>query len=123
MRIISAIEEVRSKLRGDEKAGADIIIRALEAPIRQIARNTGYNGAVVAVEVKEKPTNVGFNANSGEYVDMLKAGIIDPTKVSKQALQNASSLAGLLLTTESLVTELKEEDEEKEAAPIEGVVR
>ena len=109
---ISAVEEARAKLHGDEKSGADIIIRALEAPIRQIADNTGENGAVVANEVKELGGNMGFNANTGKYVDMLKAGIIDPAKVSKQALQNAAGLAGLMLTTETLVTELKDDEEE-----------
>jgi chaperonin GroEL len=122
LRAIPAVEAIREKLRGDEKAGVDIIARALEAPIRQIAKNSGVDGSVVASEVKEKPATVGFDANVGEYVDMIKAGIIDPTKVCKQALQNAASLAGLLLTTEALVTEIKEE-EDKEAAPAEGVVR
>ena len=122
LRAIPAVEAIREKLRGDEKAGVDIIARALEAPIRQIAKNSGVDGSVVAAEVKEKPATVGFDANVGEYVDMIKAGIIDPTKVCKQALQNAASLAGLLLTTETIVTEIKEE-EDKEAAPAEGVVR
>ncbi len=123
LRCIPAVDEVRSKVRGDEKAGADIIARALEAPIRQLADNSGVGGSVVASEVKELGTNMGFDANTGKYVDMLKAGIIDPAKVSKQALQNAASLAGLMLTTETIVTELKEEDEEEEAAVPEGVVR
>jgi chaperonin GroEL len=122
LRAIPAVEAIREKLRGDEKAGVDIIARALEAPIRQIAKNSGVDGSVVASEVKEKPANVGFDANVSEYVDMIKAGIIDPTKVCKQALQNAASLAGLLLTTEALVTEIKEE-EDKETALAEGVVR
>jgi len=122
LRAIPAVEAIREKLRGDEKAGVDIIARALEAPIRQIAKNSGVDGSVVAAEVKEKPATVGFDANVGEYVDMIKAGIIDPTKVCKQALQNAASLAGLLLTTETIVTEIKEE-EDKETAPAEGVVR
>ena len=121
LRAIDAVAEARGKLRGDEKTGADIVIRALEAPIRQIAANSGLDGSVVAAEVKEKATSTGLDANTGEYVDMLKAGIIDPTKVCKQALQNAASLAALLLTTETTVTEFKEEEEE--AVPIEGVVR
>jgi chaperonin GroEL len=123
LRVLPAIEEVRGKLRGDEKLGADIVMRALEAPIRQLARNSGADGSVVAAEVKEKSGNIGFNANTGEYVDMMKAGILDPTKVAKQALQNAASLAGLLITTETIITEIKDEDEDKKAAPIEGVVR
>ena len=122
LRSIPVAQDFRSKLRGDEKAGADIIIRALEAPIRQLASNAGHDGAVVAAEVGEKSGNIGFNANTGEYTDMLAAGILDPTKVSKQALQNASSLAGLLLMTETIVTEVK--DSEDEDAPVpEGVVR
>ena len=122
VRAIPVVEEARGKLRGDEKSGADILMRALEAPIRQIATNSGLDGAVVAAEVKEKIGNMGYNANNGEFVDMIKAGIIDPAKVTKQALQNAASLAGLLLTTETIVTELKD-DEENDAAPPEGVVR
>jgi len=120
LRAIPSVEETRSKLRGDEKAGADILMRALEAPIRQIADNAGADGAVVAAEVKELAGNMGFDASTGKYVDMLKAGVIDPAKVAKQALQNAASLAGLLLTTETLVTELKEDEEEK---AVEGAVR
>jgi len=120
LRAISAVEETRGKLRGDEKAGADIVMRALEAPIRQIADNSGVNGSVVAAEVKELAANMGFDANTGKYVDMLKAGIIDPAKVAKQALQNAASLAGLMLTTEALVTDLKEDEEEH---AVEGVVK
>ena len=122
VRAIPAVEEARGKLRGDEKSGADILMRALEAPLRQIAANSGLDGAVVATEVKEKSGNIGYNANDGKFVDMIKAGIIDPAKVTKQALQNAASLAGLLLTTETIVTELKD-DEDKDAAPAEGVVR
>jgi len=123
LRAIAAVNEVREKTRGDERSGVEVIARALEAPIRQIALNSGVDGSVVASEVKEKPATVGFDANTGEYVDMIKAGILDPAKVCKQALQNAASLAGLLLTTETIVTELKTEDEEKEAAPVEGAVR
>jgi len=124
LRCIPAVEKLRDKLEGDERIGADIVIRALEAPIRQIAENCGTDGSVVAAEVKSKPANVGFDANTGEYVDMFKAGIIDPTKVVRTALQNASSVAALMLTTEALVTNIKEEEEEGEQArPIEGAVR
>jgi len=121
IRAIPALEEVRSKCRGDEKAGVDIIKRALEAPLRQIAANSGEDGAVAVAEVIAKSGNMGFDAATGQYVDMLKAGIIDPAKVTKQALQNAAGLAGLLLATETIVTEFK--DEEAETAPIEGAVR
>ncbi|MBI5125830.1 MAG: chaperonin GroEL, partial [Planctomycetes bacterium] len=121
IRTIPALQEARKKFRGDEKLGLDIIIKALESPMRQIAANTGENGAVVVEDVKGKATNVGFDANTLQYVDMVKAGIVDPTKVARVALQSAASVAGLLLTTETMVTELKEEDEEAEA--VEGAVR
>lgn len=120
IRTIPALQEARKKFRGDEKLGLDIIIKALESPMRQIATNTGENGAVVVEDVKGKAINVGFDANTLQYVDMVKAGIIDPTKVTRVALQSAASVAGLLLTTETMVTELKE-DEEAEA--VEGAVR
>src|SRR5690606_23915014 len=88
--------------------GVEIITRALEAPIRQIATNTGEDGAVIADEVKHKPKNTGYNAATGEYVDMFKAGVIDPAKVVKSALRNAASIAGLMLTTQVLVTRTDE---------------
>ncbi|HHT9132725.1 MAG TPA: chaperonin GroEL [Candidatus Tripitaka californicus] len=121
IRTIPVLQEARKKFRGDEKLGLDIIIKALESPMRQIATNTGENGAVVVEDVKGKATNVGFDANTLQYVDMIKAGIVDPTKVTRVALQSAASVAGLLLTTETMVTELKEEEEEAEA--VEGAVR
>ncbi|MGB6042274.1 MAG: chaperonin GroEL [Pirellulales bacterium] len=113
LRCREVIEEVRAKLKGDEKIGADIILRAVEAPIRQIADNSGVDGSVVADEVGEKPTNVGYNANTGEYVDMFKDGVIDPVKVVRSALAHAASIAGLMLTTEALVTNLDSEDNDK----------
>ena len=119
LRVTGAVEKVRAKARGDEKLGVDIILRALESPLRQIAENTGQNGAVVVEEVRERPTNVGFDANTSQYVDMFEAGIVDPTKVTRSALQNAASVAGLLLTTETLVTEYKKKREEPE---VEGSV-
>ncbi|MBI3468777.1 MAG: chaperonin GroEL [Planctomycetes bacterium] len=117
---VEDVQKARDKLRGDEKVGADIVLRALESPIRQIAENTGVDGSVVAEEVRNRPTNFGYDANTGEYVDMIKAGIIDPTKVTRCALQNAASIAGLMLTTEALVTSIKEEDEQPK---VEGAVR
>ncbi len=111
LRVIPDVEAVRSKVRGDAKAGVDIIRKALEAPIRCIAENAGVDGSVVAAEVKEKPFGVGFDVRAMEYVDMMKAGIVDPTKVVRTALQNAASVASLLLTTETMVTDLKEEEE------------
>ena len=98
------------KLEGDEKVGANIVRRALEEPIRQIVENAGLEGSVIVEKVKaEKVANRGFDAESLEYVDMLEAGIIDPTKVERVALQNAASVASLLLTTEALVSDLPEE--------------
>src|SRR5437773_6038444 len=124
--LIRAIDSVRSlakKLEDDEKLGAEIVGRALEKPIRTIAENSGVDGAVVADEVRqrgEKNPNLGYNANSGEYVDMFKAGIIDPTKVTRSALQNAASIAGLMLTTEVMVTKI---DEEEPKSKVAGAIR
>ncbi|GIW87604.1 MAG: 60 kDa chaperonin 2 [Isosphaeraceae bacterium] len=128
LRCMPDVEALKATLTGDEALGAAIVLRALEEPIRLIASNSGYDGAVVAEEVKsrgqdEKTRDFGFNANTGEYVDMFKAGIIDPTKVTRTALQNAASIAGLLLTTEAMITNIKEDDEGKPGARIEGAVR
>jgi len=120
IRTIPKVEEFRKKLKGDEKVGADIIAKAIEAPLRQIVSNTGGEGSVVVEEVKEKDTNVGFDANTSEFVDMFERGIIDPTKVARTALQNAASIVGLMLTTDVMVTELKEDEEEE--SPVEGSV-
>jgi chaperonin GroEL len=113
LRAREAVEKARSQARGDEKIGVDIIYRALVTPIKQIADNCGIDGSVVADEVAGKPTNTGYDANEGKYVDMFKAGIIDPLKVVRSALQNAASIAGLMLTTETLVTDLPKEDKKK----------
>ena len=121
LRCREAVEKARSQAKGDEKIGVDIILHALEAPIRQIAENGGIDGAVVADEVACKDLTVGFDANKGEYVDMLKAGIIDPVKVVSVALTNAASISGLLLTTEALVTNLDKDEAKKRK--IEGSVR
>ena len=99
------------KLEGDQATGAAIIERAVEEPLRQIAVNGGYEGSVVVQKVKTLNDAEGFNAATGEYVDMLKAGILDPAKVTRSALQNAASIAGLLLTTECLITDIKEDKE------------
>jgi len=120
LRAIEAVEKVRA--RGDEKIGVRIVAKALEAPVRQIAENSGTDGAVVADEVKQKSTNVGYDANTGEYVDMFERGIIDPAKVVMTALANAASVAGLMLTTQVLVTKLEEEGDEEKPA-VEGSVR
>ena len=101
-------------LTGEELIGANIVEAALTAPLMRIAENAGANGAVIAEHVKGKPLNDGYNAASGEYVDMLAAGIVDPAKVTRSALQNASSIAGMVLTTECIVADLPEK---KESAP------
>jgi chaperonin GroEL len=122
LRVIPAVDKVHKGLQGDEKLGAAIVLRALEEPIRHIAENSGHDGAVVAEEVKSREGAVGFNANTGEYVDMYAAGIVDPTKVTRSALQNAASIAALMLTTEAMITNIK--DDEKENAPrVEGAIR
>jgi chaperonin GroEL len=105
------------KLEGDDKVGAEIVRRALEQPIREIVENAGLEGSVVVAKVKSDPTPTrGFDAETMQYVDMLQAGIIDPTKVERVALQNAASVASLLLTTEALITDLPEE--KKDAPPM-----
>ncbi|MEO0266914.1 MAG: chaperonin GroEL [candidate division WOR-3 bacterium] len=111
LRALPALEELAKKLKGDQKLGVEIVKKALEQPLRWIAENAGYEGTLVVEEVKRaKDVNIGFDANTGQYVDMIEAGIIDPTKVERIALQNAASVASLLLTTEALVTEVKEKE-------------
>jgi chaperonin GroEL len=105
------------KLEGDEKTGARIVQAALEEPLRMIAENAGLDGAVAASRVSEQEGSYGYNAETGEYGDLVQQGIIDPTKVVRVALQNAASLAGILLTTEAIVTELPE-PKKKAAAPM-----
>jgi chaperonin GroEL len=120
LRAIGEIEKARKQARGDEKIGFDIVSKALRVPTRQIVDNSGEHGDVVVAELLEKlqkDKNIGYDANKGKLVDMFKAGIIDPAKVARTALQNAASVAGLMLTTNVLVTDLKEEDEEKEGIP------
>jgi len=108
--LIKASKAVKIELEGDEQVGADIILRAIKAPIKQIAENAGYDAGVVADKVANSDdANLGFNAATGEYVDMFEAGIIDPLKVERIALQNATSVASLLLTTEATVSDVKEE--------------
>jgi chaperonin GroEL len=121
IRAIAPIEALAKKLEGDEKSGAEIVARALEKPIRVIAENSGVDGAVIADEVKrQKSETVGYNANNGEYVDMFKAGIVDPTKVTRSALQNAASIAGLMLTTEVMITRI---DDDNPKSKVVGAVR
>ena len=108
VRCIPAIEKM--KLEGDEKVGAAIVKRALEEPIRMLAENAGVDGSIVFERVKSDKPNMGFNCESLEYVDMFEAGVIDPTKVARVALQNAASVASLMLTTECAIAELPEKD-------------
>jgi chaperonin GroEL len=115
LRSIAEVQKARGKAKGDEKIGFDILVNALKAPTRQIVENGGGEGDVVVAELLEKTGNTGFNANTGEYVDMLKAGIIDPAKVARTALQNAASVSGLMLTTNVVITDLKDDDAEKAA--------
>jgi chaperonin GroEL len=122
LRCLPAVEAVAKKLDDDERVGAEIVMRALEKPIRTIAENTGEDGAVIAAEVKERGKqnpNIGYDANSRDFVDMHKAGIIDPTKVVRSALENAASIAGLMLTTEVMITRI---DEEGDKAKVAGAV-
>jgi len=112
IRAAEAVEAVRSKARGDEKIGVDIVLRSLTAPAKQIVANTGEDGDVVVNEIQQLKGSMGYNASTGEYVDMVKTGIIDPAKVVRTALQNAASMAGLLLTTDLMVTDYDAKAEE-----------
>jgi chaperonin GroEL len=105
-----AVAKYVKSLSGDEKTGAAIIMRALEEPVRQIAENAGYEGSVVVARIKNSKAGVGFNALSEQYVDMIGAGIVDPAKVARSALQNAASASAMLLTTESGVVEIKKDE-------------
>ena len=111
LRAIAAVEAAKGKARGEEKVGFDIILSALKSPTRQIVENAGEDGSVVVDQILENSGSYGYDAAKGVYGDMLKFGIVDPAKVNRSALQNAASVAGLLLTTDVLVTELKEDAE------------
>ena len=107
---MGAVENLLTSVEGDEKTGVNIVLKALEEPMRQICKNAGIEGSVVVDKVKESgKTNYGFDAASEKYTDLIEAGIVDPTKVSRSALQNAASVAAMVLTTESLVAEKKED--------------
>jgi chaperonin GroEL len=124
LRAITQVEKARAKAKGDEKIGFDIVRNALEAPTRQIVDNSGDQGDVVVAKLLEKlvkDENTGYDANTGKFADMFKAGITDPAKVARTALQSAASVAGLMLTTNVLVTDLKDKD--KDEGPIPGSVR
>jgi chaperonin GroEL len=120
VRCIPVVNKLVETLEGDEKTGAKIIIRALSAPLRQIAENAGKEGAIILQNVEKLPENHGYNALNDEFVDMIKTGILDPTKVVRCALENAASVAALLLTTEALVAELPE-DKPAPAMPAGGM--
>jgi len=112
LRCVQALDNLKG-VPAEQQVGVNIVKRALEEPIRQIVQNAGMEGSVVVDKVRqEKSPGHGFNAANEEYVDMLKAGIIDPTKVTRCALQNAASVAGLMLTTEVMITDLPEEKKE-----------
>ena len=108
IRLVEPLKALMASLNGDERTGVDIIMRALEAPLRQIADNAGIEGAVIAEQVKTNAKGHGYNAMTGEYVDMIGAGIVDPAKVTRSALENATSIASMLLTTEALVVDKPE---------------
>jgi chaperonin GroEL len=108
LRSMAALDKL--KVSGDEKIGVEIVRRALEEPIRQIAENAGVDGPIVVQKVREGNGAFGFNAETEEYEDLMSAGIIDPTKVTRIALQNAASIAGLMVTTECMVTEIPEKE-------------
>ena len=113
LQVQPALEELAAAAEGDEKTGVEIVKRAIEAPVRQIADNAGLEGAVIVEAVKKAEKGIGFNALTGEYVDMIKSGIVDPCKVTRSALQNAASIASMILTTEAVVADKPA----KEAAP------
>lgn len=110
LRAIEAVKKSRDKATGDEKIGVDIIAEALRAPTRQICTNAGLEGDVIVEQILEKSGNEGYDARKGEFTDMVKSGIIDPAKVARVALESAASVSGIMLTTEVLVTDLKDKD-------------
>src|SRR5436190_5496085 len=116
LRCLPAIENLKLKDE-DERIGKDIVKRVLECPTRELARKAGVEGSVIVEEVKRRSGNEGFNVTTGRYEDLVKAGVVDPKKVTRSAMQNAGSIAGLLLTTECLVTEVKEKEKEKAKTP------
>jgi chaperonin GroEL len=117
VRAVDAVLEAKKKAKGDEKYGFDIVAQAMTKPCAQIAENAGFDGDLVVEKTRESKPNFGFNAATGTYEDLVKSGIIDPALVLKTALVNAASVAGLMLTTNVIITELKED-----TAPCEGAV-
>jgi chaperonin GroEL len=119
LRCVKVIESL--KLEGDEAIGAQIVRRAIEHPLKQLCANAGIDGGVVAKQVIEGKGNYGYNVATDKYEDLVKAGVVDPTKVTRTALQNAASVAGLLLTTECVITELPEKKDSAPAHPPGGM--
>lgn len=119
LRSIEAVEREESRTEGDERTGIAILRRALEAPTRQIAMNSGMDGGVVVDRMRKRPPNHGLDASSGQYVDLLEAGIVDPTKVVRLALENAVSVASVLLLAAATLTEIPEKKSEMAPAGME----
>ena len=115
IRTIPALDKL--KLEGDEKIGVFIVKRAIEEPLRQIVENAGMEGSVVVQRIKQEKTNIGYDVNQDAYVDMIEAGVIDPTKVTRSALQNASSIASLLVTTETIIADKPEKEDKMPPMP------
>lgn len=121
LQVQPALDELEKETEGDEKTGIDIVRRAIEAPVRQIANNAGLEGAVIVEAVKKAKKGIGFNAQTEEYVDMIKSGIVDPCKVTRSALQNAASIAAMILTTEAVVADKPAENPAPAAPAIGGM--
>jgi chaperonin GroEL len=119
LRCINAIDAVKQS-NDDERIGVDIVKRAVEFPTRALADNAGLEGSIVVEEVKRRKGNDGYNVSTGAYEDLVKAGVVDPKKVTRTALQNAASIAGLLLTTECLITEIPEKEKKPAGGPPHG---
>jgi len=115
LRAIESLEDL--KVEEEEEIGVEILRRALEEPIRQIAKNAGAEGSVIAAKVKNQKGNIGFNASTGKFEDLMEVGIVDPTKVVRSALENATSAAAMLLTTEVLVTDKPDPNEKGNGMP------
>ena len=118
--VIDEVSKLIDTVDGDERTGVKLVVRALEEPLRQIAENAGLDGAVVVDKIKNSAKGIGFDAYNEEYVDMLKVGIVDPTKVTRSALQNAASVASTVLTTEAVVADIPDPKAEAAAAAAMG---
>ena len=121
IRTMPILANLMKKMKGDEKTGAKILYKALSGPLKQIAYNAGKEGAVIVERVKKEKGNIGYNAETNKFEDLIQAGIVDPTKVTRSALQNAASIAGMFLTTEAVVTDLPEKEEKASAMPPGGM--